>query len=841
VGAPFTSSRANDLRRKRPSLNRANPEGSQSAGSDGRSLAATADIDIEHSRSLLRAVVECSAAAIGSCDNQLRITSWNKGAERILGYTAREVIGQPLRRLMTAERTIELMELLEWMRHGEQLREFETSAIRKDGTSIDIIFSASPMVGNDGSHLGASFVARDISAAENARRKLEETQRWLRETVNHAPILITATDRDGIYTMVEGQALSAFGISGAGALIGRSAFQLLGTGAPSAVATRQALAGATVQTVAEINGHFFEFWKAPQRDSQGRIIGSLSVNTDVTRRVAIERELQVRLRQQETIAALGRAALSGAPLDSLIRLAVESIGQALEADLACAWVETPDCGIFSVTALAGPMAIEVAPGELSDAGSDSLAAYAIALAAPVIAGDLTKETRFNPHPAILRQGFTSAIAIPFGPVRGQPRLLAAYSRESGKFGRDDASFIEALAHILSSAAANADARLELQRSEAYFRQVIENISDVVGVLDRHGIIRSIGGAVERMFGAREERLRGTPSIDLVPPEERPAVLKAIQNAFARPGEVVRLEFLVRSPDTTRLACEAVMKAVTGLADETLLVVSLRDISQRKRHEEALARARDAALEADRLKSAFLANMSHEIRTPINIIMGYSDLVADYLTQRGDDSQAEFLTAIARAGGRLLHTIDAILDYSKLSSRSLETAPERVRLEPLIERQLRQVSIAAQRKRLTLTYINEATDAEIWCDEYCLTRALEHLLENAIKFTHQGEVRVRAYFDGAAALRIDIIDTGIGIDPAFLPRLLEPFSQEDCGFTRRFEGSGLGLALAKGYLECNGARLCASSQKGAGSVFSLIFPRPVDCQRDTGMAGLVENS
>jgi signal transduction histidine kinase len=269
-----------------------------------------------------------------------------------------------------------------------------------------------------------------------------------------------------------------------------------------------------------------------------------------------------------------------------------------------------------------------------------------------------------------------------------------------------------------------------------------------------------------------------------------------------------------------------MKAVTDLADEVMLVVGARDISEHKRHEEALAHARDLALEAVKLKSAFLANMSHEVRTPINIIMGYTDLVAEYLTERGDNSQAEFLTGIGRAGRRLLRTIHGILDYSKLTSKSLETTPEMIHLGPLLERQLEQLKAAAEAKHLTLVCINEAAEVEIWCDEYCLTRTLEHLLDNAIKFTHQGGITVRAYRD-EDAFRIDISDTGIGIDPAFLPRLLEPFSQEDSSFSRRFEGSGLGLALARAFLECNGAHLSASSEKNVGTTFSLTFPQAID--------------
>jgi PAS domain S-box-containing protein len=578
----------------------------------------------------------------------------------------------------------------------------------------------------------------------------------------------------------------------------------------------------------EINGHVFEIWKAPQIDAQGRVTGTLSVNTDVTRRVTIERELQARLRQQEAIAAIGKSALEGESLERLARRAAEYMAQALEADLAGLWILPPDGGSLPALAMAGAATGELAAGEFRLAASGSLAAHVIATRAPVIVGELASETRFRPHPAVLRMGFASAIATAFGPIRGGWGVLSAYARGTAKFSLDDANFIEAVAHILASASANAETRQELQRGEAYFRGVIEHTSDVVSVVDRRGIIRFVGGSTEDLFGVKSAYLRGTASIELVAPEWRKAVAEATRHSFGHPGEVTRVEFPVRRADSSWPACEAIMKSVTNLTDEIVPVVSLRDVSIRKRHEDAIAHARDVALESVRLKSAFLANMSHEVRTPVNIIMGYSDLIAAYLAERGDETQTGFLDAIARAGRRLLRTIDAILDYSRLSAKSLEMTPRSIPIGPLLERELGQMEAAAEAKNLTLAYVNEAADAEVWCDEHCLTRALQHLLDNAIKFTQQGEVRVRAYRDHDGAIRIDISDTGIGIDPAFLPRLLEPFSQEDSGFNRRFEGSGLGLALTRGYLECNGARLVASSQKGAGSVFSLIFPLTVDC-------------
>lgn len=241
------------------------------------------------------------------------------------------------------------------------------------------------------------------------------------------------------------------------------------------------------------------------------------------------------------------------------------------------------------------------------------------------------------------------------------------------------------------------------------------------------------------------------------------------------------------------------------------------------HERDLEDARDAALEASRLKSAFLANVSHEIRTPLNIILGYSGLIADHLREL-DRPADELVDPIRRASLRLTETIDGILDISKIETRTFQLEPRAVALAPLIERQVTELDVLASNRGIRLSCSIAEPTAAVMFDEYCLSHALMNLVRNALKFTVRGEVSVRLYRADSGELAIDVSDTGIGIDPGYLPHLFQPFSQEDPSYTRGFEGSGLGLALAKRYVELNGARISAVSQKGQGSVFTICFAR-----------------
>lgn len=249
---------------------------------------------------------------------------------------------------------------------------------------------------------------------------------------------------------------------------------------------------------------------------------------------------------------------------------------------------------------------------------------------------------------------------------------------------------------------------------------------------------------------------------------------------------------------------------------------LRDLSAPGEGEGA--RARDANLETARLKSAFLANISHEFRTPLNIIVGYSDLIGEHLAEVHDTSQNESLEAVARACQRLLRTLNAVLDYSKLESHSLPENSQTVALVPLIRRLLDDFEPAASQKALRLALEFDDHTILATCDEYCLTHSLRNLIENAIKFTEHGSITARVYRNPNGTVGISITDTGIGIERSFLPHLLEPFSQEDSGLTRRYEGAGLGLALTHRYLELSGAQLTVRSEKGHGSTFTIHFAR-----------------
>ncbi|HLI79015.1 MAG TPA: ATP-binding protein [Candidatus Binataceae bacterium] len=264
-------------------------------------------------------------------------------------------------------------------------------------------------------------------------------------------------------------------------------------------------------------------------------------------------------------------------------------------------------------------------------------------------------------------------------------------------------------------------------------------------------------------------------------------------------------------------------AVEGSDEFVRLAEGVNQMASSIEHaQRELKHARDNALQASRVKSEFLANMSHEIRTPLNVVLGYTDVLADEVDATDNDDMKEHLDAIRRAGRRLNRTIQGILDFSKIEARAFELRPQSVKLATMLERHVEDLRILAEQKGLRIRCVIEDPKATVLFDEYCLSGALTNLLQNAIKFTEQGSVTAKLYRGGDRNLKISVTDTGIGIEPGYLTRIFEPFSQEESGYTRRFEGNGLGLALTRSYLQLNGANISVQSQKGQGSIFTITF-------------------
>lgn len=254
-----------------------------------------------------------------------------------------------------------------------------------------------------------------------------------------------------------------------------------------------------------------------------------------------------------------------------------------------------------------------------------------------------------------------------------------------------------------------------------------------------------------------------------------------------------------------------------------ILLQVLDISEIKRVQGELEQALEQAKESDRLKSAFLAQMSHEIRTPLNVILPSIPILADEIGEK-DKEMVSILHAVDNAGKRLYRTIDMILSMSAVQSGNYKGKFEKFSLAEDLRNLTHEFTTICKEKGLEIFFNDSCTGSEISADRYTIGQVFQNLIGNAVKYTQKGHIKVSIEDLEENKLIVRIADTGIGMSEKYLKNLFTPFSQEDSGQTRKYEGNGLGLALVKEYVTLNKGHISVKSQKNKGSEFSVIFEK-----------------
>jgi signal transduction histidine kinase len=250
---------------------------------------------------------------------------------------------------------------------------------------------------------------------------------------------------------------------------------------------------------------------------------------------------------------------------------------------------------------------------------------------------------------------------------------------------------------------------------------------------------------------------------------------------------------------------------------------LRREEQRNRHlntmNERLREANEKLRQANELKESFLASTSHELRTPLSSILGY----ADVLENEAPEDVQSFVDAIQDSGERLLSTLNRLLHLSGLRSGTYDVFYEPVDFTDLLRTIADDYRPQAEEKGLAFEVDLPDGRVESVTDRTACGQIIRNLLDNAIKFTHEGDVNLRLE-DGHDAVRVTIEDTGVGISPEFRPKLFEDFEQESKGLTREYAGSGIGLAVSKRFADLVDASIEIDSEPDVGTTVSVTFPR-----------------
>jgi PAS domain S-box-containing protein len=368
-------------------------------------------------------------------------------------------------------------------------------------------------------------------------------------------------------------------------------------------------------------------------------------------------------------------------------------------------------------------------------------------------------------------------------------------------------------------------------SEEKYRKIFENVQDVVFQTDDKSVIINISPSVFRVYGFNTDDLLNKHLANLFEnqPTER-NIFKELEDN----SEIWNLEVKVRTksgePKYSTLNCHKLTDATGKFLG---LEGSIHDISERKKAEIELIEAKDRAEESNRLKTAFLNNISHEVRTPLSGIIGFAELALN--PEISIEEKKNFLGILNSSTDRLLDTITNYMDASLIVSGKINVNYKSINPFSIINEIYYKFNPKCKSKNLSLI-LQMPTETEIrfvQCDPTLLEKSVSHLMDNAVKFTSKGSITL-----GLTSSNDEFVffvkDTGNGIDLKSQRKIFEYFRQEEDAITRGYEGSGLGLTIAKGFVELMGGKLRMESVKDEGSVFYLSFPFEKGLTRHPGI-------
>jgi len=367
----------------------------------------------------------------------------------------------------------------------------------------------------------------------------------------------------------------------------------------------------------------------------------------------------------------------------------------------------------------------------------------------------------------------------------------------------------------------------LRASERYLRDVLDTARDAYVATDAEGRIIEWNAEAAATFGRAREEVLGRPFADLLVDIHRAdhvAGLRRYLETGIATSLIGRTELSALRRDGTSFPIE-MTTAPARQRDRTTFHSFLHDISIRRLSQQQLIAARDEAESSSRAKSQFLAHMSHELRTPLNAIIGFSEIIRDRLLgAASEEVYRGYASDIHRSGQHLLEVITEILDLSKAEAGYLDLREQVFDTGAMVGRCAETMRELARKAGLTFTVSIASDLPRLSADERRVRQILLNLLSNAVKFTPTGgTVSLTAGVTEGREVQITIADTGIGMTDEQLKIAVMPFAQVDNGLTRKYEGTGLGLPLAKTLAEIHGASLRIASEPDAGTTVIVTFP------------------
>ncbi len=750
-------------------------------------------------------------------DANAHVVRLNPVAERLTGWTSPEAAGRPVDEVFHIvnkdTRQLATIPVATTLAQGTvQGLANHTVLIARDGSERDIADSCAPIRGREGAVVGAVLVFRDVTEEYGVQQALRDSAALIETVLNTvADGIITFHANDGTVATANPAAARIFGY-GANELIGQRVSTLvpeLGRDQPDA------------------SYEYFRLSDTERTSGLGRaVVGQRKDGRTVPIEIAVS---DMTLGGERYFTGIVRDITALKQVEAALREA-GALQNAIFNSANFSSIATDANGviqIFNVGAermlgyAAADVLNKITPADISDPGEVIARAKALSeeLGTPILPGFealVFKASRgiedIYELTYIRHDGSRFPAVVSVTALRDAQESIIGYLL----IGTDNTA-----RKLVEAEQRKLDQRLRDQ--QFYTRSLIESNIDALMTTDPAGIITDVNKQMEALTGCTRDELIGAPFKDyFTDPERAEAAIKLVLSE--KTVSDYELTAQSREGKTTVVSYNA-----TTFYDRARTLqgvfAAARDVTERKRVEVELQKAKAAAESASRTKSEFLASMSHEIRTPMNAIMGIADLLAKTPLS---EEQDRFVQIFRRAGDNLLNLINDILDLSKVEASQLELEQTGFSIRDLVGKIMEMVAARAQEKGLALASdVAPHVPTDLIGDPTRLQQVLLNLLGNAIKFTETGTITLRVSSDGnvavPTALRFTVTDTGIGIPEEQLTRVFERFTQADSSTTRRFGGSGLGLTISKRLVELMGGRIWADSTVDVGSVFAFAVP------------------
>lgn len=755
-----------------------------------------AEIALQESERRYRELIELAVDGIllGSPDGI--IIEANTYMQNITGRPLDKLIGENVNELFNPNALKDIPLRYDLLMNGETVFS-ERDILRPDGTTIPIEMHTKRMPDDT-----YQSIYHDVTERKKAEETLRESESKFKSLVESTSDMIWETNLDGLYTYVSPQFENLLGYSFE-ETIGKSPFSFITDINISkiikdsdAIVEKATSFNALVNKYKHRNGEirYFETSGVPVYNPAGKLSGYIGVSRDITKRYLAEKELHK---------------LSMVVQQSPNTVIITNLEGRIE------YINPAGCTVSGFTS----DELNGRNPSIFSSGNTPPETYST-LWKTLKSGNEWKGI-FHNKKKTGELYWESALIVPL---------------------RDKAGNITNYLGVKEDITKKLQAETALKESEQRYRQLFESSPDAIFLADTEtGMLIDANAAACNMLGRSLDEIKQFHQTMLHPPKKKEIVSEMFSDHItsSKTNELnVPIESSVLRSDGSEISVE-ILASTTFIAGRQVLQGVFRDVTERRLAREELLKAKEKAEASDKLKSAFLNNISHELRTPLNGIIGFSDMITQ-MDNTAED-RLEFSKMIKRSSARLVNTITSYMDISMLVSGNTQIIKRSFSLNVFLDKIHDQIIESCNSRNLTL-HINKKTDNDILIltDENLFTKIFTHLLDNAMKFTKAGSITI-GYENKESLHQFSVSDTGKGISKDALSVIFEIFMQADLSTSRGYEGSGLGLSIAQGFVKLLGGNVWVESDGQTGSVFYFTIPEKTSShgiytQTETGHQG-----